>query len=158
MIEKKKNSFLCLTFHITPTRWFPCAAHVQPYHDDMVEGNRKYSRRSYWLLHSIEGTVVTDSPRYIIYYIIYRKPPFTLGCLFNWSCVLKTKSKLKKHVSLHRFASNLYKLTSDLDWHKMDYETYETDRVYDSMERNPGVNEVCVVWIKIFIVEFVILL
>ena len=24
----------------------------------------------------------------------------------------------------------------------MDYETYETDRVYDSMERNPGVDEV----------------
>ena len=38
----------------------------------------------------------------------------------------------------------------------MDYETYETDRVYDSMERNPGVDEVCVVWIKIIIVEFVI--
>ena len=37
----------------------------------------------------------------------------------------------------------------------MDYETYETDHVYDSMERNPGVNEVCVVWIKIFIVELV---
>ena len=40
----------------------------------------------------------------------------------------------------------------------MDYETYETDRVYDSMERNPGVDEVCGVWIKIIIVEFVILL
>ena len=38
----------------------------------------------------------------------------------------------------------------------MDYETYETDHVYDSMERNPGVDEVCGVWIKIFIVEFVI--
>ena len=40
----------------------------------------------------------------------------------------------------------------------MDYETYETDRVYDSMERNPGVDEVCGVGIKIIIVEFVILL
>ena len=39
---------------------------------------------------------------------------------------------------------------------RMDYETYETDRVYDSMERNPGVDEVCGVWIKIIIVEFVI--
>ena len=31
----------------------------------------------------------------------------------------------------------------------MDYETYETDRVYDSMERNSGVDEVCGVGIKI---------
>ena len=38
----------------------------------------------------------------------------------------------------------------------MEYETYETDRVYDSMERNLGVDEVCGVWIKIIIVEFVI--
>ena len=41
---------------------------------------------------------------------------------------------------------------------RMDYETYETDQVYDSMERNLGVDEVCDVWIKIIIVEFVILL
>ena len=41
----------------------------------------------------------------------------------------------------------------------MEYETYETDRVYDSMERNPGaVDEVCGVGIKIIIVEFVIFL
>ena len=89
-----------------------------------------------------------------------RKTCYTLACWLNWICELKTKSKLKNHVSLHRFASNLYYLISDLDWHKMDrmdYETYETDRVYDSMERNPGVDEVCGVWIKIFIVEFVIL-
>ena len=39
---------------------------------------------------------------------------------------------------------------------RMDYETYETDQVYDSMERNLGVDEVCDVWIKIIIVEFVI--
>ena len=38
----------------------------------------------------------------------------------------------------------------------MEYETYETDRVYDSMERNSGADEVCGVWIKIIIVEFVI--
>ena len=93
------------SFHINPLRG---DFNVQPYHEDMTEGNRKYLRRSYWLLHTIEGTVVTDSPQYIIYYIIYRKPPFTLGCLFNWSCELKTKSQFKNHVSLHRFASNLY--------------------------------------------------
>ena len=40
----------------------------------------------------------------------------------------------------------------------MEYETYETDRVYDSMERNSGVDEVCGVGIKIIIVEFVIFL
>ena len=34
----------------------------------------------------------------------------------------------------------------------MDYETYETDRVYDSMERNPGVDEVCGVGMKIIII------
>ena len=36
----------------------------------------------------------------------------------------------------------------------MDYKTYETDRVYDSMERNPGVDEVCGVGMKIVIILY----
>ena len=76
-----------------------------------------------------------------------------------WTLELLTELiKFKGRVSPHSFYSNIYKLISDLDWHRMDYETYETDHVYDSMERNPGVDEVCGVWIKIIIVEFVILL
>ena len=68
------------------------------------------------------------------------------------------KITFKGRLSPHSFYSNIYKLISDLDWHRMDYETYETDRVYDSMERNSGVDEVCGAWIKIYIVEFVIFL